>query len=241
MKAPPPPPSLPTTYSAGSTGFDISKYQCGDIPATRSAVAVVQVTGGGIKKPPNPCYAQEAAWAGPNLSAYIYMDGLTAPDPVESRVEASKCNPKYPLCQDYDYGYFWASHWLSYSHQLGIHPKLWWLDVENGPSWTNPIKSADTIRGAADALRSQGVVVGIYSTPAQWATIAGSLTLPGVQVWTAGAGRLTGPGHTATQICKSGGYNFAGGHLKMVQYGYTGSFLGAYPNVAPYDYDYVCN
>lgn len=141
------------------------------------------------------------------------MDGLSAPDPVESRTEASKCAPKYPLCQAYDYGYYWASHWLAYSHQLRIGPKLWWLDVENGASWTTPTMNAAVIRGAADALHSQGVVVGVYS----------------------------GPGHTATALCKSGGYNFAGGHLKMVQYGYTGSFPGAYPTVSPYDYDYVCS
>jgi len=85
------------------------------------------------------------------------------------------------------------------------------------------------------------VDIGIYSTPYQWATIAGTLTFPGVPIWTAGAGNLTGPGHTATAYCSSGGHTFAGGHLTLVQWGYKGAFPGAFQGNSPYDQDYACD
>jgi hypothetical protein len=215
-------------------------YQCGKMPARRPAVAIVQVTGGALDGSPNPCYAQQAAWAGTHLSAYIYLDGLSGPTPPLSMAgPASRCAPTSPVCRAYDFGFNWASRWLAYSRHLGFSPKLWWLDVENGSNWTSPAVNDGVIRGAADGLRLRGVTLGIYSTPYQWAAIAGSLSFPGVQIWTAGAGLHTGPGLTATAYCKSGAYNFAGGHLSMVQWGYTGDFPGAYPGLSAYDY--VCS
>jgi hypothetical protein len=145
------------------------------------------------------------------------------------------------VCRAYDFGFYWTTHWLAYSHRFGVDPKLWWLDVENNSGWTSRIMNDNVIEGAADALRSQGLTIGIYSTKSQWTAITGGLALPGVQIWSAGAGKLTGPGQTATAYCRSSGdHTFAGGHLSLVQWGYSGGFPGAYPVLAPYDYDYVC-
>jgi hypothetical protein len=130
---------------------------------------------------------------------------------------------------------------VGYSRSLGINPRLWWLDVEVNSGWTTTPVNDGVISGAVAGLRSEGVRVGIYSTPYQWATIAGSLVFPGIPVWTAGAGNLSGPGFTATNYCASGGHSFAGGRLTMVQWGYSGAFLGAYLGPSyPYDQDYAC-
>jgi hypothetical protein len=230
------------TYPAGARGFDISQYQCGHLPAGPVPVAIVQVTGGQINNPPNPCYRQEAAWAGAHLSAYIYMNGLPNPAPPESmRGPAASCVRISSACQAYDFGFHWARHWVAYSRGLGIDPRLWWLDVEVNSGWTTTAINDGVIAGAVAGVRAEGVVAGMYSTPDQWAAIAGSLAFPGVPVWTAGAGNLDGPGYTAMTYCHSGNYSFAGGHLTMVQRGYTGAFPGAYPGPNPaYDNDYIC-
>ena len=237
-----PVPAAPPARSAGSTGFDISGYQCGIIPSAPATAAIVQVTGGALNAPPNPCLVQEAAWAGDHLTAYIYLDGLPNPAPRESLVgPAARCARRSLMCRAYDFGFAWAGHWVAFSRHHGVNPKLWWLDVEAGAGWTRPAANAGVIGGAADGLRSQGASIGIYSTPYQWATIAGTLAFPGVPLWIPGAGRLTGGGFTATAYCKSGGQRFAGGHVAMVQWGYTGQFPGAYGGPpSRYDQDYVC-
>lgn len=232
----------PTAYLPGSTGLDIAQYQCGDIPKTRPRIAVVQVTDGTINGGPNPCYLAEARWAGPNMSAYIFMDGLPNPAPAESMSgQAGNCRPAEGGCQAYNFGWNWSRRWVQYSRSVGINPRLWWLDVENTGGWGSVTINDLTIQGAVAGLRSEGATVGFYSTPGQWAGIAGSLTFPGAQVWSAGAGNLSGPGYTATQFCTSGNEGFAGGHLALVQWSYTGSFPGAYSGPAtPYDHDYAC-
>ena len=227
-------PDLPVSTSLGTSAAHI--------PSTPATAAIVQVTGGALNAPPNSCLVQEAAWAGDHLTAYIYLDGLPNPAPRESLVgPAARCARRSLTCRAYDFGFAWAGHWVAFSRHHGVNPKLWWLDVEAGAGWTRPAVNAGVIRGAADGLRSQGASIGIYSTPYQWATIAGTLAFPGVPLWIPGAGSLTGGGFTATAYCKSGGQRFAGGHLAMVQWGYTGQFPGAYRGPPlRYDQDFVC-
>jgi hypothetical protein len=176
------------------------------------------------------------------MSAYIYLDGLPNPVPPEALIgPASSCAATNAGCQAYDFGYEWARHWVAYSRGLGINPRLWWLDVEFGSGWTGVAVNDHVILGAVDGLRSERVRFGFYSTPSQWATIAGGLTFRGAPVWTAGAGKLDGPGYTATNYCRAPGQSFAGGSLTVVQWGYGGSFPGAYNSRGtPYDMDYVC-
>jgi hypothetical protein len=212
------------------------------VPTTPTAISVVQVTDGSLDGGPNPCYATEAEWAGHRLSSYLFLDGLPNPAPPESmNGKVGHCTPNEGGCQAYNYGWYWSRYWVSYSRHLGFKPSLWWLDVEASGNWTDPIINDLVIRGAVDGLESERVQVGIYSTPYQWAVIAGSLSFPGIPVWTAGAGNLTGPGATATSYCTSGDQTFAGGQLALVQWGYNGNFAGTYTGPAsPYDLDFTC-
>lgn len=222
--------------------MDISNYQCGDIPAGHPALAVVQVSGGTFYGGPNPCYKSEAAWAGPNMETYIYMNGVPYPAPAAAMVgPAGVCAPGSAPCIAFNYGWNLALNWVRYSYSVGVHPKKWWLDVENGSGWTGQGVNNLVIQGAIDALRDSHVSMGIYSTATQWSAITGGMAVPGVDLWVPGAGQVSGPGYTATAFCGDGSRAFGGGRVKYVQYGYTGSFPGAYPGAAPaYDLDYAC-
>lgn len=249
----PPPPPVPVPPAeapvapnglivpSGSTGLDISRYQCGAIPSAHYAISVVQVTGGALNWPPNPCFAGEAAWAGSNLQTYIYMDGLPNPAPAEALVGPAGVCGSNGACLAYNYGWFWAHHWVIYSGALGFHSRQWWLDVETGSGWTDPGTNDQVIRGALDALRASGAPYGIYSSPRQWGLITAGWRVPGVQIWVPGAGNVTGPGYTATNFCADPGERFGGGVLRYVQDGYAGAFPGAYNGPASrYDTDYAC-
>jgi hypothetical protein len=238
-------------FPPGGKGFDISLFQCpgtpgGPIPPTHQAVSIVQVSGGAINNPPNPCYVQEAQWAGANISAYIFMDGLPSPAPVESRTgPAGTCNGNVS-CESYNFGWSWARHWVAYSRSVAVNPTMWWLDVEAaagawnlGPAFT--ASNARVISGALAGLQSSGVLAGVYTTEHQWGEIAGAMTLPSILLWVPGAGNLSGPGFTATNYCATGIEAVTGGRVVLVQYGYGGTFLGAFPGPRPkYDMDFAC-
>ena len=222
-------------FPPGATGYDVSQGSCGHLPP-RLAFAVVQVNAGYISSGPNPCYMQEAQWAGPNMSGYIFLDGLPSPPPSES---LGQCNRNID-CESYNYGWHWATQWVAYSHSQGISPSVWWLDVEvPGPGiyWSSDLTSnASVVRGAVAAVRSMGAQVGVYSTWYQWPRIVGSLTFPGIPLWAAGADYVTGDQFSATSFCVSPAQRFAGGIMTLVQYGWV---PGGQPS--PYsDPDYAC-
>ena len=226
---------------SGSTGVDISQYQCGNIPGSHYRISVVQVSGGGINRPPNACYPAEAAWAGSDLQTYIYMNGLPNPAPVEAANGPAGACGSNTSCLGYNFGWAWAQHWVAYSNSAGPVSRQWWLDVETGSGWTDPATDGQIIRGALDALRSHGLATGIYSNAHQWSLVTGGLMLPGTALWVSGAGNVSGPGYTATNFCADPSQAFAGGNVKYVQYGYTGTFAGAWSGPAsPYDLDYAC-
>ena len=244
--APAPAPTLvaatPGATATGATGFDISNYQCGNIPGARPALAVVQVSGGTFYGGPNPCYTAEAAWAGPHMETYIYLNGVPNPAPAAALSgPAGNCGPGVAPCIAFNYGWNLALGWVRYSHSVGVHPKKWWLDVEKNSGWTGTGVNRLVIEGALSALTDSHLSVGIYSNGTQWNAITGGMVIPGIDLWVPGAGDLTGPGYTATSFCGDPSQAFAGGRVRYVQYGYTGSFPGAYPGASPaYDLDYAC-
>ncbi|MGH9115376.1 MAG: hypothetical protein ACRDWW_06045, partial [Acidimicrobiales bacterium] len=155
-------------FPPGTTDYDVYSGDCGKLPNPAGAFNIVQVTTGNITTGPNPCYQIEAHWAGPNRSAYIFMDGLMKPTPTPS------CDVN---CQSYSYGYTWAQHWVAASHGEGFYPNFFWLDVEcptmptpgsctylNGtPVWDPSTQTSNfaVISGAVAGLRAAGVLAGI--------------------------------------------------------------------------------
>jgi hypothetical protein len=211
------------------------------MPPRAPALAIVQVSGGSLDGPPNPCYRQQAAWAGRHLEAYIFMDGLPSPAPPQSaNGPAGLCHGN-PGCESYNFGWAWTRHWINMARAQGTNPHRWWLDVETTGRWSAETGSNHwVIAGAMAALQKSGLAVGVYSTGLQWNSITGGIPLKGIPLWVAGAGNLRGPGATAVSYCGAR-HSFAGGRVTLVQYGYTGSFPGAYSGPAlPYDLDYAC-
>ena len=233
-------------FPPGSTGYDISNFQCNDIPAIQQQISIVQVTGGAINNSPNPCYAREAAWAGTRLSAYVFVDGLPSPPPPESLSGPAGACGGNVICESYNFGWYWASHWVGYSHSTGVSPTLWWLDIETSGSWnlnsSAYASNSNVIAGALAALKADGAA-GIYSTAYQWSRITGnSVSFPGIPLWVPGGGNISGGTFSAESICAGTAgtlYSpFASGNVVVVQYGYTGNGYSGPPS--NYDQDYAC-
>lgn len=234
-------------FPPGSTGYDVSKYQCapyGTLPP-QAAISIVEIAGA-INGAQNGCYTQEAAWAGSGISSYIFMNPLPNPPPPESQPTACVGNGN---CEAWNFGYYWAAHWVSVSHSLGVYPNLWWLDVEYNGGWSTAAsaqtQNGQVIAGAVAGLRASGVVAGIYATNLQWSQITGNtVSFPGISLWVPGASYISGQPHSAENFCNgSAGSSyapFARGKIVLVQWGYSwpnGEYSGP---PSSYDRDYAC-
>jgi hypothetical protein len=92
---------------------------------------------------------------------------------------------------------------------------MWWIDVETSNVWLpDPAANAVIIRAMVDELQKAGKRVGIYSTPSQWARIAGGYA-PDLPLWVPGA-----PAADPGTYCE--GQSFGGGVVWMAQSGRGG-------------------
>ena len=60
------------SYPSGSYGYDISDFQCGNLPPQPHTIGVVQVEGSSFGTT-NPCLTAEAQWAGAGLNLYVFL------------------------------------------------------------------------------------------------------------------------------------------------------------------------
>ncbi len=218
FSAPPVPKSV-GSEPAGAVGYDISWPQCsGPFPAP-SALAIVGINDG-MAFTGNPCFAQEAAWAGLSLSVYV---NLNAPDPANPSQFASGpagvCPPGAAACDSFNYGYNTATDALGRVKLAGYAPRDVWLDIETGNVWSPDTGLNDqVIAGAITALRKAGATPGIYSTAYQFNLIAGAFN-PSTAEWLATGVGLTAP----SPGCATP--SFTGGRVTLVQ-GSLGPFDG---------------
>ena len=199
-----------TWYSAGSTGVDVSYPNC-SVKLPSVAYGIVGVNGGLVYSH-NACAAAEAKNFS-NLSLYINT-GLNASSssPYYTQALASCAGDIY--CAAYNYGYDAAKDSLAYAGSQGLQSSKWWLDVETGNSWSSDTQqNKQSLQGAFDAIVASGAAtVGVYSTTAQWQSIAGGWqnNWPswGATTWT-----------TASQAQKyCTGHQFTGGPSLLMQY-----------------------
>jgi len=168
-------------YPSGSYGYDISVWQenpptCTETLPSGHIIGIVQATGA-AGAAPNPCVAQEAAWAGAGLNLYVYMTYGT------SAVDEPGCNGDVAC----NFGYQAALYAYNYVQNQGVNPLVtWWLDVESDPSWTaDTTENMEDVQGAINALRGLGINnVGIYTSPDNWNRIVGDYQPP-VPLWLA--------------------------------------------------------
>ncbi len=207
-----------TPYTPGSSGYDISVFQCGNFPPGPHQIGIVQVDGASAAAT-NPCLAQEAAWAGGGLNLYTFLTYFTTPTPAPGCGGDQACNA----------GFTAGIRAFQDAVAAGVNPNVsWWLDVEPA-NWSGNLgENAIFVQGAINALRGRGIGnVGIYASPGVYNSIVGSYQ-PLVPFWMAD---WTGSGPTS---CSQ--YPFWASHaqlpagpLEIVQYASD-----------TYDHDYAC-
>jgi hypothetical protein len=166
-------PTPTTILASGSYGYDVSVFNCGNLPGA-GAVNVVQVTGRSSGAT-NACLAQEASWAGAGLNLYIFLTfGASSAANMPGY-----CNGNVYYCYGYQAGLF-ALH---QAQATGVPVNVnWWLDVESTtgtglPAWSsNTLQNDWVIQGAHDGLAASGAAnVGVYASPGGgWPQIAGN-------------------------------------------------------------------
>jgi len=203
--APPPPlldsapklqpwPAVPAA-TVPPLGYDVSHPQCRKALPPDGGFAIVGVTGGHPFSS-NQCVGEQLAWAFKKHGHAVYV------------------NSGYPGTGDpVAYGTAIANDAVAREH---AHTRrgttMWWLDVETANTWNGTAQQNATVLDAmASQLQHLGARVGIYSTPAMWAQIAGDWA-PGLPIWYA-----TGPG-TAGSAAAACGNAFAGSPAAVVQW-----------------------
>jgi hypothetical protein len=225
----------PTPQPEEPLGHDVSWPQCNDELPDPIGFAVVGVNGGRVHKP-NPCLADQLAWAGRGADLYVntanpgpsrsqfWPSGQATPRACDTRANPG---PETPECA---YLYGWNAAADSYATALAAYVSLgwadaeadrlpdeqtWWLDVETANSWQRDRSlNVAALQGAVDYLESMDVAeVGFYSTALLWWRVtAGTDAFADYPAWHAGAHSQ----HEAEARC--GGHAFTGGELRFVQW-----------------------
>jgi hypothetical protein len=205
-------------YTPGSFGYDVSVFQCGNLPTGPHQIGIVQVDGASSAAT-NPCLAQEAAWAGAGLNLYTFLTYQTTPTPAPGCGGDQACNA----------GFAAAIHAFFDAVAAGVRTNVsWWLDVEPANWSGNTAENAIFVQGAINALRGQGVGnVGIYASPGVWNSIVGSYQPP-VPYWMADW-TGSGPASCAQYPGWAARAQLPAGPLEIVQY-----------QSNTYDDDYAC-
>ena len=247
------------------------------LPKT-TTLAVVQVAGW-LDSATNPCLSSLLGWAHTAAtphdptSLYLFLNAPTASAAAgrqDAAGPAGNCAHVAPAkrasCRAYNYGYNGANQALRYAASRGARLRLWWLDVEGGRApgafaqfgrgeyWAQSTALNDrTIQGAIDALRKEGITVGIYSSSLQYANIAGNFVPrgPRIPLWVAGVpwtnppfGERGLPGKAILRSWCAGTAHYAGSKRTDLFAGGVPWLLQETPGSLPSPYgidpDYAC-
>ncbi len=212
-------------YQPGSTGYDISWPQCGHAyPAAPHAVTVVGINDGDMYTN-NPCFASEAAWAGPTLTVYVNADGLPPDNASGLTGPAGTCSVADISCRSYNWGANAAAYDVQAVADAHVNPRMWWLDVELDPTWRSDTSSnARVVRGLLDGMNAHGKLVGIYSNHYQWTAITGGAYNPATPIWVPSGSNNAA---LARSFCAAS-HAFGNGQIWLTQW------------TVVYDQDYAC-
>jgi hypothetical protein len=223
-----------SSYPSGSFGYDISNFQCTNLPPQPHTVGIVEVVGRSMGAT-NHCLASEAAWAGGGLNLYVYLTYGTAsssgdPSCSNAPATAAACN----------YGFNTALDAFAKAGGAGINTQVgWWLDVESDPSWSsNTAANAAMVQGAIDGLHFEGLNgVGIYASPGVWTGIVGTNYSPAVPYWAAdwGINPVTTCGNVKTKFA-----HLPAGPVQIIQYSSPSAIFVAGGLNTSFDNDYAC-
>ena len=183
-------------------GYDVSHPQCGEDLPGAPAFAVVGVNGG-LATRPNPCLAEQLAWAAqeatgavaaqPELQLYVntanpgQLRDLVTTWPSRGRTPYGRCAGDNSRACSWRYGWERATvtveeFFVPAAEAAGVDPDpghhTWWLDVETANTWQTgsaPARARNraALEGMAARLSATGAEVGLYSTGHQWRRIVG--------------------------------------------------------------------
>ncbi|TQK71485.1 hypothetical protein [Nocardioides sp. SLBN-35] len=139
---------------------------------------------------PNPCLADQVAWAKDNdvlVSVYAvssYPSAATlkkygADGPFEATDRLGRLR---------NVGYQQARFNIGTMGQVGVVSPIVWIDVEPVPNfdWSTDVQAnAAVIEGVARGYTDAGFAIGVYSTPHLYQRVVGDLSLGGVPEWRA--------------------------------------------------------
>jgi hypothetical protein len=221
-----------SSYPSGSYGYDISNFQCGNLPPSPHTIGLVEVVGASMGRT-NACLASEAHWAGGGLNLYVYLTYGTA---ASSGDPACAATAVPAAC---DYGFRTALDAFAKAAADGVTTSVgWWLDVESDPSWSSDTSAnASLVRGAIDGLHAEGLnSVGIYASPGSWSGIVGHYQ-PAVPYWA--ADWELNPAVTCGNV-KSLYSGLPTGPVQLVQYGSPSFPYRSGGMSTAFDDDYAC-
>ena len=204
-------------------GADVSWPQCpkgmgipekrtqGQPMPTKAAEFVVIGLTNGPSFAPNPCVADQVAWArerGLMASAYAvhsFPDESTLAQTGEEGPYAGDTR----LGRLRNSGYQAALFNLQTMREAGLRSPIVWVDVEPVPTfeWSSDRQAnAAVIQGATRGYVDAGLQVGFYSTPVMWKAVVGDLSL-GKPEW-----RAAGPTSMDEALSRCGrDWSFQGG------------------------------
>ena len=92
-----------SSYPSGSYGYDISNFQCGNLPPSPHTIGLVEVVGES-KGSTNRCLGSEAAWAAGGLNLYIYLtygqDADSGDPACQTTASPAACNYGFDTALD---------------------------------------------------------------------------------------------------------------------------------------------
>lgn len=197
-------------YDKGATGVDVSSPNCAtSIP--KVGYGIVGVTGGMVYSQ-NNCAAAEASHFS-DLSLYVNTGLNTSQSSTYYNQAQTGCNGDSD-CAAYNYGYNAAQSAINYAKNQGLSSSKWWLDVETMNTWSNDThQNQKSIQGQYDAMLSNGaIMVGVYSTTAQWQTITGGWK----NNWPSWGATTWSTAKQASKYCS--GHEFTGGPSLLMQF-----------------------
>ncbi|WP_448611511.1 hypothetical protein [Geodermatophilus sp. URMC 60] len=186
----------------GAIGYDVSYPQCGGELPDRPAFVVVGVNGG-LATRPNPCLAEQLAWAAaeatgeveaqPRLQLYVntanpgQVREQVTTWPARGRTPYGRCEGDNSRACSWQYGWERAAvtveeFFVPAAEAADVDPDpgdhTWWLDVETTNTWQTgsaPARARNraALEGMAARLSATGAEVGLYSTGYQWRRITG--------------------------------------------------------------------
>lgn len=189
---------------ASEVGYDVSHPQCDeDLP--EDGTFIVLGVNGGLATRPNPCLADQLAWATeqtsgavsaqPAVQLYVntanpgQVRGQVSTWPSRGTTPYGRCDGSNSLACSWQYG--WLRSYVTVQTFLVAAAEdadvesdpagyRWWLDVETMNTWQSGSPAARTrnratLEGMTAYLTAQGADVGLYSTGQQWNRIVGDV------------------------------------------------------------------